>query len=396
MNKFFRNLIIVFSGVLIGLLIYNQFQTSGTMQSENKDTSFVTKAMASQQKPLTENRQNSITRAVERVNPAVVSVNVIKIKKYIKRSPFADDPFMRRFFPEYFGDQVIKQPVKIIGSGFIISEDGYIVTNEHVAGNAEELIIATGDGKEYKGQLVGSDHVLDIALLKIDQSGLPSVQFGNSDDLLIGEWAIALGNPFGLFVHNKPTVTVGVISAANRNFSPIEGRIYENMIQTDAAINSGNSGGPLCNADGLVIGMNTFIYTAGSESGGSLGIGFAIPASRILSVVEKLKKRGTGDKDIWTGMILENLNVYISRVLNFPYRSGVFVKQIYKNSPAEKAGIQLGDIILTVNGQTVNSLSAYRQLLEIFDLRVGDKLQIVIWREAKQMQTTLTLEKYPK
>ena len=396
MGKFLRNLIIVFSGVIIGLLIYNQFQASGAKQTENKDTSFVSKAYASHTDTASENRQNAITRAVERVTPAVVSVNVIKIKKYIRRSPFADDPFMRRFFPEYFGDRVIKQPVEIVGSGFIISEDGYIVTNEHVAGNAEELIIATGDGKEYKGKLIGADHVADVALIKIDQHSLPFVRFGNSDDLLIGEWAIALGNPFGLFVRNKPTVTVGVISAENRNFSPIEGRNYENMIQTDAAINSGNSGGPLCNADGLVIGMNTFIYTGGSADGGSLGIGFAIPASRIISVVEKLKKRGTGDKDFWLGMKWDNLNAYVSRILAYPFRRGIFVRQIHKNGPAEKAGIQLGDIILSINGQTVNSVSAARQLLEISDLRVGDKLQILIWREAKQMQTTLILEKYPQ
>lgn len=376
------------------MVIYNQFNSNGQVQKGTKDTSFVTEVKATEKRTVSKSRENAITRAVEKVNPAVVSVNVTKIKKYIQSSPYASDPFFRQFFPEFFGNRVIKRPVEIVGSGFIISEDGYIITNEHVAGNAEELIIAMSNGKEYKGQLIGTDHVSDVALIKIDQTGLPFVRFGDSDNLMIGEWAIALGNPFGLFIRNKPTVTVGVVSAANRNFSPIDGRIYENMIQTDAAINTGNSGGPLCNAEGFVIGMNTFIYTGGSKSGGSLGIGFAIPANRIRTVVEKLKKRGVGDKDIWVGMYVADLNSYLSRLLGYPLRRGIYVKRIDKNSPAEKAGIKLGDIIVSINGQNVHSLSSAQKVIEISDLRVGDKLLVNIWREGNELQTTLILEKY--
>lgn len=395
MKKIFRNAIVLFSGVLVGLLLYHQLGSGAREQKTAPDTSFVPKVLAEEQSALHKNRENAITQAVRRVNSAVVSVNVVKIKKYVQSSPYAADPFLRQFFPEFFGSRVIKQPVEIVGSGFIISEDGYIVTNEHVAGNAKELIIAMSDGAEYKGQLIGTDHVSDVALIKIDKTGLPFVQFGDSDDLVIGEWAIALGNPFGLFMRNQPTVTVGVISAANRNFSPMEGRIYENMIQTDAAINSGNSGGPLCNADGQVIGMNTFIYTGGSQNGGSLGIGFAIPGNRIQQVVKKLIKRGAGDKNIWIGMYVANLNAYLSRLLGYPLRGGIYVKRIDKNSPAEKAGIRLGDIIVSINEQKVLDINTAQQIIDISDLRVGDKLDVHIWREGKELQATIILEKYP-
>ncbi len=395
MHKLLRTLIILVSGVILGLLIFNLLNTDQQAVFNNSDTSVVTNAFAVQHETISQTRRNAITTSVEIVNPAVVSVNVTKVKQYIQRSPYSTDPYLRQFFPEFFGERIIERPVQFVGSGFIISADGYIVTNEHVISNADEIVVAMGDGNEYKAELVGKDHMADIALIKIDLENLSFVTLGNSDDLLIGEWAIALGNPFGLFTKNEPTVTVGVISAINRNFSPLEGRVYEDMIQTDAAINSGNSGGPLCNAVGQVIGMNTFIYSSDPKNSGSVGIGFAIPSNHIKLAIERLKKKGTGDKDIWIGMYVSNLNPYLGHLLGYPQSRGVYIKRIDKGSPAEVSGIQLGDIITAINNTKVFSLNEAQDIIDAADPRVGDKLIVNVWRKNTELQASLLLTKYP-
>jgi len=220
---------------------------------------------------------------------------VTQMQEYRRRSPFSTrDPVLREFFPELFKDYRYQQEVSSLGSGFIISSDGYILTNEHVVENATEIIITMTGGEKAEAQIIGTDPKSDVALLKIDLNSLQHVKLGNSDEVILGEWAIAAGNPFGLFeINNKATVTVGVISALNRDFGEMVGRIYQDMIQTDASINHGNSGGPLCNALGEVIGMNAFIYIDKAE--GSVGIGFAIPINRIKNLLEDLKK----NKTIW-------------------------------------------------------------------------------------------------
>jgi len=243
---------------------------------------------------ITRSRRNIITETVKKVSPAVVGINVIEIQQY--RDPlgsFFDDPFFRQFF----GDRRSRtREVKELGSGYIISPEGYIVTNDHVAGNASRITVTLTDGISYDAELIGSDPVSDIALLKIDGDNFPYVEPGNSDEIIIGEWAIALGNPFGLFeVNDKPTVTVGVISATGMNLEPINDRYYLNMIQTDAAINGGNSGGPLVNSLGEVIGMNTLIFTAGSQ--GNIGLSFAIPINKVKSIIEELKDTGKIDRN---------------------------------------------------------------------------------------------------
>ncbi len=201
------------------------------------------------QDDITNSRKNIITQTVEKVSPAIVGINVIEIRKY--NDPFGsmfDDPFFRQFFGNRGN---YNQKVQGLGSGYIISPDGYIVTNDHVAGNATEITVTMTDGSHHQAKIIGSDPVSDICLLKIDGENLPYVELGNSDDIIIGEWVIALGNPFGLFeLNDKPTVTVGVISATGMNLEPINDRYYLNMIQTDAAINGGNSGGALVNSLG--------------------------------------------------------------------------------------------------------------------------------------------------
>ena len=397
MSKIINWLMPVIIGLIGGGILYHYFGSHPVPENPNVDTSFVTQAVAQTQplQTLSQNRENAITRAVRTVSPAVVSVNVTKIDKYVQRSPFYNDPFFRQFFPDLFGDRIVEQPVKSLGSGFIISADGYVVTNEHVVGNAQEIIVATQDGKEYPATLIGKDRVSDIALLKIEKNDLPAVRMGNSKDILIGEWAIAFGNPFGLFVNGQPTVTVGVISAVDRDFSPFEGRVYEDMIQTDAAINPGNSGGPLCNADGEVIGMNTFIFTGSSQNSGSVGVGFAIPSNHILEVIKRLKSREGKDSDVWIGLYVGDLNAYVARILRYPYANGIFVRRVDSGSPADKAGVEPGDVILAFNDQEVNSVSEARQVINDLDLRVGDKLYVDIWRNGKTKKLKLKLVKYP-
>ncbi|MHB2155717.1 S1C family serine protease [Calditrichota bacterium GD2] len=397
MKTFWKVSFWVVLGVLAGVLMREYLPMHSAEPEQPLDTSLVTEARAQETtgQQLQTHRENAITRAVQKVTPAVVSVNVTKINRYVQRSPFFNDPFFRQFFPELFNDRIIEQPVESIGSGFFISDDGYVVTNEHVVGEATEIIVAMADGKEYPAKLIDRDRVSDIALLKVE-GHFPSIKFGDSDKVLIGEWAIALGNPFGLFVKNQPTVTVGVISAVNRNFSPLEGRIYEDMIQTDAAINPGNSGGPLCNADGEVIGMNTFILTGDPQSHGSVGVGFAIPSNRIQQVVEKLKRRRGKDTNVWIGMYVSNLNPYIARSLGYPSVQGVYVRRIDRHSPAEKAGVQLGDVIVEINGETISSYADAQAVILSLDLRVGDKMRLKIWREGKLLDIDLVLEKYPE
>ena len=245
---------------------------------------------------ISNSRRNAITRTVAQVSPAVVGINVTEVRQYRQWSPWGDDPFFRQFF----GDRVYTQKVQGLGSGFIISPDGYILTNDHVAGNAKEITITLTNGSKHNSTLVGTDQVSDVALLKIDEKNLPYIKLGNSDDVITGEWAIALGNPFGLFdISDKPTVTVGVVSATGINLKAQEGRVYKEMIQTDAAINSGNSGGPLVNSLGEVIGVNSVIYTPNQ---GNIGLGFAIPINRVKKVVAELKRSGKIDREWYTGL----------------------------------------------------------------------------------------------
>ena len=236
---------------------------------------------------VTENRKNAITKSVKKMGPTVASINVVKIKEFSNQYYF-NDPFFRYLYPT-----MIKK-IPSLGSGVIISPDGYILTNQHVIENSIEIIITLSGGKQYDAEIIGEDRKSDLALLKIDDSELPFAKFADSNEILIGEWVIALGNPFGLFaLNNQPTVTVGVISSKNLNFGTLlDGREYKNMIQTDASINSGNSGGPLCNADGEVVGINTFIYSGENNDQGSIGIGFAIPINRAIKIAEELKKYG--------------------------------------------------------------------------------------------------------
>ncbi len=341
------------------------------------------------QDDINNSRRNIITQTVEKVSPAVVGINVIEIRQY--RDPFSyffDDPFFRQFF----GDRGnYRQRVQGLGSGYIISPDGYIVTNDHVAGNASEITVTLTDGSHYKAEIVGTDPTSDICLLKIDGKNLPYLELGNSDDVIIGEWVIALGNPFGLFeLNDKPTVTVGVISATGMNLEPINNRYYINMLQTDAAINGGNSGGPLVNSLGEVIGMNTLIFTAGGVQG-NIGLGFAIPINKVKRIVTELKEKGSIDRDFQIGMSIQSIDEGIARYYDLKSTKGVIVTRVVPNSPADEAGIKTGDIILEVEGYKINNEKTIFGVFQEF--RVGQTITLKILRDNSELTKRMKLVK---
>lgn len=326
-------------------------------------------------------RRTAITRAVEAASPAVVSVNVIEVRQVRVRDPFA------RFFGMRVPDQVYQQQVQGLGSGFVISPDGYIVTNDHVAGTATKITIAFPDGSTLPATLVGSDPQTDIALLKVaPPEALPYLAFEEQGEPIVGEWAIALGNPFGLFEAAEPTVTVGVVSAIGRDFPSQEGRTFRDMIQTDAAINSGNSGGPLVNALGRVIGMNTFIY---SRTGGSVGLGFSVPAWRVEQVVEELRSTGSVDRSFYTGLNVNVITPRVARALGVDDARGLIVRSVEARSPAETAGLKAYDIIVQIDGEPVDSNEDFRQ--RFVDNRAGDTIRLGVVRDGREVDVELTL-----
>jgi serine protease Do len=340
---------------------------------------------------ISKERSTAITRAVDAASPAVVGINVTEIQTYRYQNPFSqffgDDPYFRQFF----GDRTYKQEVKSLGSGFLISPDGYILTNDHVAGNGKEIMVTLTNREKRKAVLVGTDAPSDVCLLKIEGKNLPYLKLGNSEDVLIGEWAIALGNPFGLFeISDRPTVTVGVVSATGMNLSAEGGRHYRGMIQTDAAINSGNSGGPLLNSMGLVIGMNTLIFTPNQ---GSIGLGFAIPINRVKTVVDELRKSGKIEHALWTGLDVQSVDQRVARYFGLDKAEGVIVSDIQKSSPADRAAMKVGDIIVEINGERIANEEAIMSLLN--DSRPGEVWKMTVIREKKTMTISMTLERSP-
>ncbi len=270
---------------IILILLLNSFITMALINKYGNKTpetdTFVSPGTSQPSKASSAKRINSITEAVKAVEPAVVSINVIKTE-YVR----AVSPFGFGFF-DFFGSIPLLRQVESIGSGVIYDPKGYIVTNAHVVSGATQIKVILPDKREFSGTVAGIDEIHDVAKIKITGNNLPVAEMGNSNDLIIGEWSIALGNPYGFLMNDsKPSVSVGVISAVNRNFAARQDRReYKSMIQTDAAINPGNSGGPLVNINGEVVGINTFIF---SENGGNIGIGFAIPINSVKTILAKI------------------------------------------------------------------------------------------------------------
>ena len=335
---------------------------------------------AERQDSVSDSRRNAIVRAVEHVSPGVVNVSTTRIEQI----NFFDDSWML-FFDNGFGTPRSRK-LRGLGSGVIINRSGYVLTNQHVTEDADTIKVILSDGREVESQIVGEDFLSDLAVLKVDAEALMPIKWGDSDDLLIGEWAIAIGHPFAATVGNpKPTVTIGVVSATNRTLTT-EQRHYHNLIQTDASINPGNSGGPLVNLHGHLIGINTAIY---STSGGSQGIGFAIPASTAQKVVHHLIEYGVVVPP-YLGIEEQALTSELADDLDVKGQIGVLVSSVDKGSPAAKAGIRRRDVIEAIEQQLVPNPSAFRAVTRL--LHEDQVVVVQLVRGGKHRTVSLKIE----
>jgi len=342
---------------------------------------------------ISESRENAITKAIDKVGASVASINVVRdVLRPFPGFNYSDinSKYLRYLFPEIFHQN---RNAMTSGSGVVISPDGYVITNSHVINKASEVFVSLKGGNNYKAEIIGIDHISDIALLKLNGSDFPYANLSNSDDLIIGEWVIALGNPLGLFdINNQPTATVGIISAVDMNFGKVDGgMVYKDMIQTDAAINMGNSGGPLVNSEGNVIGINTFIYTGSSYSEGSIGIGFAIPINRAKRIVEELKDTGHVNRFYNTGLTVQALTPRIALNKGLEISQGLFVAEVENNSTAKTSGIMYGDVITKVNGNNVRTINDFGSIMIENDFRAGDKINLRIYRNGRYINKKLIL-----
>jgi serine protease Do len=379
-------LLILTSGLVIGKFFFK----GKNSPEQNQNITAVQNTIQDNNKNISETRETAITRAVKKVSPSVVGINVEEVREV--QDPFSmfdNDPFFKQFFSNRAPQ---KQVIKELGSGYIISSDGYILTNDHVAGNATKISVTMTTGETIEAKLIGSDKNSDVAVLKIDKSNLPYVHLGNSDDVIIGEWVVALGNPFGLFeINDQPTVTVGVVSATNMKVNAEGSRVYKNMIQTDASINAGNSGGPLVNADGDVIGMNTIIFTGGGYSTGSIGVGFAISINRVKKIMEEIKANGKIERNFNVGFRIQGIDERIAKYLKLDEKvEGVVVTDVQKGGLSDNAGLKPEDVIINANGENIKN---EQDLLSVVnDLRTGDilKLKIIRGGSEKEIEMKLT------
>ncbi|HEX4648580.1 MAG TPA: DegQ family serine endoprotease [Steroidobacteraceae bacterium] len=318
---------------------------------------------------------------IKKVSPAVVNIATRgTIRERGPQNPLLEDPFFRRFFDVPPDSGTRSRPFQSAGSGVIVdAKAGYILTNAHVVENANEITVTLQDGRDLKAEVVGSDAPSDVAVLKVKPEGLAQVQLGDSTKLEVGDFVVAIGNPFGL----QHTVTSGIVSGLSR--TGINPDTYEDFIQTDASINPGNSGGALVNLRGELIGINTAIL---SRSGGNIGIGFAIPVNMARSVMEQLIKFGSVKRGV-LGVSMYAMTPDIARSLGLNNATGALVSQVVDGSPAAKAGIHAGDVITSVNGQSVKSNGELHNTIGL--MRVGDKVDIGLVRDGKPLHVTAVI-----
>jgi Do/DeqQ family serine protease len=324
-------------------------------------------------------RSGSYSDAVRKAQPAVVNIFTSKAVK-TPRHPFANDPLFRQFF----GDQLEREQRSTgLGSGVIVSPKGYILTNHHVIEAADEIEVATADGKKFKARVVGSDPDTDIAVLQVETAGLPAITFGNDGGLRAGDVVLAIGNPFGV----GQTVTMGIVSAVGRSHLGIN--TFENFIQTDAAINPGNSGGALIDSSGNLVGINTAIY---SQSGGSMGIGFAIPASSARQVMESIIETGSVTRG-WIGVEAQEITPELAESFKLPAVSGTLIAGVVRGGPADKGGIKPGDVLIEVEGKPVTDPQSMLTLIAA--LVPGKPARLKIRRDAKDLEIQVEVGKRP-
>ncbi|MGD8353106.1 MAG: DegQ family serine endoprotease [Pseudomonadota bacterium] len=385
MKSTFRGItigIVAVSCLVVGLIVASNLSLTPNTEARTDSLWTEGKMSASVGQP------SSFADLAEELSPAVVNISTATVVTEGQaqhpfggeNSPFRDF-FGDEFFKRFFGDQP-QRPFKkqSLGSGFIINSDGYIITNNHVVAEADEIVVVLAEGDEYPAKVLGRDEKTDLALIKIEpKDGLPTCRLGDSDKARVGDWVFAIGNPFGL----GHTVTAGIISAKGRD---IGAGAYDDFIQTDAAINPGNSGGPLFDTAGNVVGINSAIY---SRSGGNQGIGFAIPINLAKSIVSQLEEKGSVTR-AWLGVLIQQITPEIQESLDLKDRQGALVADVVKGGPAEKAGIHRGDVIVKFNGQEVENQHELPAMVAF--LPVGETVKVVVVREGKEKTFTVTLE----
>ena len=385
------------SSLLIGIIVTAKFNLLPTIDVDNK-TNAVSQTVSgnSPESSYIDSLEAAFIKVAEEVGPAVVSISterVTKIRDTIYESPFGRDEFFDRFFRDFFGEIPEREfTQRGLGSGAIINESGYILTNEHVIRQADKITVTLTDGREFEGKIRGKDERSDLAVIKIEADNLLAVHLGDSDKARIGQWAIAIGNPFGYAVQSaKPTLTVGVVSALERTL-PIAmrgGRDYSGLIQTDAAINPGNSGGPLVNIKGEMIGINVAIF---STTGGYQGMGFAIPINAAKEILNSLIE---GRKVLygWLGVSVQNIDNTLAEYFNLPGKEGVIIIKILSKSPAQESGLREGDIICRFDGKTVKDLKSLLQIVSRTE--VGKNVTISVVRDKKEIPVSVKIGEWP-
>lgn len=375
-------LLCILIGVVLAIVLSFGGHKAGLLYSENQvsESSFNNAI----------NLQNAFRRIAKNAIPAVVNISA-EFQNAYSQSPYdrRNRDLFREFFGEeffnyFFGDPRQEKRKQELGSGVVVSEDGYILTNVHVVRNASKLFVTFDNEMEYEAKIIGTDSRTDLALIKIKPKGkIPYLELGNSEEIEVGDWAIAIGNPFGL----SQTFTVGVISAKGR--SDIGINVYENFIQTDASINPGNSGGPLLNINGEIIGINTAIA---SPNGGSVGIGFAIPINMAKTILPQLKAKGRVTRG-WLGVEIFELTKDKAEPLGLEPRSGVLIGEVIKDSPAEKGGIKPGDVIIEFDRQSIKTVHELKNIAAATP--VDKTVNIIVLRDKKKKQLSIKIGEMP-
>ncbi|MCG2722423.1 MAG: DegQ family serine endoprotease, partial [Thermodesulfovibrionales bacterium] len=376
-KRFFPlGILFILIGLIFGLGIASHlnFITSGNAED---------KALTPSSVEYLSKTNQAMAEIVAAVQPSVVNISsTSKVQGGMKQSPFPDDPFFRRFFGDRFSspDKPREYKRSGLGSGVIVDKRGYILTNNHVVKGADEIKVKLSDNREFKGEVIGSDPKTDLAVVKIDTDNLPVIQLGDSDALKPGETVLAIGNPFGL----SQTITSGIVSATGRANVGIAD--YEDFIQTDAAINPGNSGGALVNIKGELVGINTAIF---STTGGYQGIGFAIPSNMAKSIMESLIKSGKVVRG-WLGIYIQPLTPELAKQFGLRDEKGVLVGDVIEDSPAEKAGVQRGDVVLEFNGRKVEDPRNLRNMVAGTDPNDEVTLKLVREGQLKTIRVKIT------
>ncbi len=378
-RKFFGTTLLIVIGLVLGLFISSQF-------SHLSETHAQSSIISEDSVDFLSKTGKAMAEVSGAVKPAIVNISTTRtIRISGGWDPFFDDPFFRRFFGDKFGHQGRPQERKSVGlgSGVIVSSDGYIITNYHVIKDADEIKVILSDRKEYTGKVIGSDPKTEIAVVKIDATGLATISWGDADKLEVGEVVLAIGNPYGL----NQTVTMGIVSALGRAEVGIAD--YEDFIQTDAAINPGNSGGALVNVRGELVGINTAIY---STSGGYQGIGFAIPSNMAKSVMESLIKEGRVVRG-WLGVSIQGITHELAKQFNLKEETGALVADVVENSPAEKAGLKRGDVIMEYDGKKIDKPYVLRNM--VANSIPGGIYKLEVLRDNKKQTIKVTIGELP-